>query len=137
MLKVRLLRPEAKAPTRAHNSAGYDLYAAERTLIPSRGTRIVKTGIATDFPPGYVALIWDRSGMGAKGIHRFAGVIDADYRGEWGIVLHNTANAPFRVEAGDRIAQVLFQEVAAWPVEIVEELDATERGVGGFGSTGR
>jgi len=136
MIRVKKLVPTAKLPTRAHNSAGYDLYACQNTIIPVGKTVIVPTGIAVEFPHGYVALIWDRSGIGAKGIHRFAGVIDPDYRGPWGVVLCNLSGKPFEITAGDRIAQVLFQTAETWAVEEVNELSNTARGVNGFGSTG-
>jgi dUTP pyrophosphatase len=137
MIRVKRLNPDAKLPTRSHSSAGYDLYACEGLIIPVGATAVVPTGIAVEFPPGHVALIWDRSGLGAKGIHRFAGVIDSDYRGPWGVVLHNASGVPYKIEVGDRIAQVLFQEVQSWPVEEAVELSDTARGEGGFGSTGR
>lgn len=137
MIYVKKLHPNAQLPTRSHNSAGYDLYACQDTVLPAGSTVIVPTGITVEFRPGFAALIWDRSGMGAKGIHRFAGVIDADYRGPWGVVLYNSTNKPFEIKAGDRIAQVLFQEVKCLPVKEVSELSDTSRGAGGFGSTGK
>lgn len=136
MITVKRLDPFVRLPERAHNSAGYDLFAREPVRIGPGETSKVRTGIAVEFPPGYVALIWDRSSLGSKGIHRFAGVIDADYRGEWVVCLHNTGDHAFFVERGDKIAQVLFQPVMAW--DIVEgELSDTSRGEGGFGSTGK
>lgn len=137
MIKVKRLIECAKLPKRAHNSAGYDLYASEQVTIPIGRTRRIPIGITVEFPPGYVALIWDRSGMGMKGIHRFAGVIDADYRGEWGVVLCNFSDKPYEIFPGDKVAQVLFQKVEDWPVEEVADLSQTDRGAGGFGSTGR
>src|SRR5689334_3676060 len=106
------LNNSAKIPTKGSPfAAGYDLYSSENTIIEPGQTSIVKIGLASEFSLGYVALIWDRSGMGVKGMHRFAGVIDCDYRGEWGVVLHNTKKEPFVITIGDRIAQVLFQTV--------------------------
>ncbi len=136
-LKVKRLHPQARLPGRAHNSAGYDLYASEDVEIPPGAIRLVPTGIAAEFPPGYAALVWDRSGMAVKGIHRLAGVVDSDYRGEWKAVLVNLTAEPYVVRAGDRIAQVVIQRVEAWPVEEVSELSDTSRGEGGYGSTGR
>jgi dUTP pyrophosphatase len=135
-LEVKLLSELAKLPTRSHNSAGYDLYSAECVVISPGQHALVSLGIATAFPVGYVALLWDRSGMGSKGIHRFAGVIDADYRGEWKVILWNSTDKPFHILSGDKIVQCLFQRVEAPEVLQVEQLDDTSRGSCGFGSTG-
>lgn len=137
IIRVKQLTRFAKVPERAFNSAGYDLFSAETRMIPPGDVAKIKLGIAVEFSPGYAALIWDRSSLGSKGIHRFAGVIDADYRGEWMVCLHNTTRDSFFINVGDKIAQVLFQKVESWDVEIVDELPETERGEGGFGSTGR
>lgn len=136
-IKVKRTHPDAKLPERAHNSAGYDLFACDRMLLGPGDVKLIPVGIAVEFPPGYAALIWDRSGMGRKGIHRFAGVIDADYRGNWGVILCNHTPLPHRIEVGDKIAQVVFQKVESWPIEEVTELSDTARGEGGWGSTGR
>ena len=95
------------------------------------------TGIAVEFPEGYVALLWDRSGLGSKGIHRLAGVIDSGYRGEWKVVLLNTTKEPFEIKKGDKIIQCIIQKFE--PVEILEvdELSNSQRGEKGFGSSGR
>jgi len=95
------------------------------------------TGISVEFPVGYVALLWDRSGLGSKGIHRFAGVIDSGYRGEWKVILINTTDKPFTIEAGDKIIQCVLQ--AFEPVVIKEalELAQSQRGAKGWGSSGR
>ncbi len=97
----------------------------------------VSTGIAIAIPKGYVALIWDRSSMGVKGVHRHAGVIDSGYRGEVKVCLHNTTKEPYHIERGDRIAQMLIQEAPNFKQHVVQELDSTNRGDGGFGSTGK
>lgn len=160
VLKVRRLHPEARVPSRANpTDAGLDLYAVEDvTLAPAitpksltwvtnekwpepwddlEPTRaIVRTGIAVEFPPGLALLIWDRSGMGAKGIHRLAGVIDSAYRGELKVVLVNHSPAPYTIKKGDRIAQAIIQPVILPTVVEVENLSDSERGVAGFGSTG-
>jgi len=87
-------------------------------------------------PPGYVGLIWDKSGLSLEGIHRLAGVVDAGYRGEIKVVLVNLGNSEFQVAAGMKIAQMLIQAVETVLVREVEELDPTSRGENGFGSTG-
>ena len=133
---VKKLDPNAMLPVKMPGSAGYDLYSNERVLIYPGDRRIIGTGIAMSFNRKYVGRICDRSGMASAGLHVMAGVIDPDYRGEWRVILLNTTNRDWRVQAGTRIAQVLFYEVADWGIEEVDELSDTERGAGGFGSTG-
>jgi dUTP pyrophosphatase len=141
-LQVRLLRSEARLPTRAHEGdAGLDLHAAESAVI-GPGERIgVGTGVAIQLPPGHAALVLPRSGLAAR--HGIAlvnapGLIDPGYRGEIRVLLLNTDRAEaFTVDPGDRIAQLLITPFAeAEPVEAVE-LTASARGGGGFGSSGR
>lgn len=137
MLKVRRIGPGAKLPIKNGGDAAYDFYSAERVVVPPRDRKLVGTGLACEFPVGYVARICDRSGMAAKeGLHVMAGVIDPTYRGEWKILLFNTTHKWVAIPAQTRIAQVLFYQVADFPVQEVEELSDTERGDGGFGSTG-
>ena len=144
MIKVRLHRPEAKAPTVAHpgEDLGYDVYAAENVTIPARGGAIVSTGISVELindadskPMG--ALIRDRSSMAVKHIIATAGVIDAGYRGEIRIVMENLGAADFEIHAGDKIANLIPYPVLTSTVEVVEELAQSGRGAGGFGSTGK
>ena len=137
-LKVKKLYGAATLPTKGNPSdAGYDLYSSEKVAIPARSTVLVSTGISMAIPEGYVGLIWDRSSMGVKGVHRHAGVIDSGYRGHIKVCLHNTSKDTYHVEYGDRIAQILIQQAANFNLEEVESLDHTERGEGGFGSTGK
>ncbi len=137
-LKVKKLHGAAILPTKGNPSdAGYDLYSSEKVAIPARSTVLVSTGISMAIPEGYVGLIWDRSSMGVKGVHRHAGVIDSGYRGHIKVCLHNTSKDTYHVEYGDRIAQILIQQAANFKLEEVESLDHTERGEGGFGSTGK
>lgn len=133
---VKKLDPNAMLPVKMPGSVGYDLYSNEKLTIHSGSRVLVGTGIAMSFRPGYVGRICDRSGMAWNGLHVMAGVIDPDYRGEWKVMLYNTACHDVRIQAGTRIAQVLFYEVADWEVREVSELSDTERGAGGFGSTG-
>ncbi len=136
MIKVKLLSPDAKLPTRSFHSAGYDLYAAETTdCLPGKVT-MVPIGIATELPAGHAALVWDRSGMGKKGLTVFGGVIDEDYRGEWWVMLFNSTSENYVVNWRDRVAQFVLQEVMQVPVEEVQELTDTQRGEKGFSSTG-
>ena len=136
--ETKLLHSSAKAPTKGHvNDAGWDLYSSEGVSIPAGATVLVSTGISIAVPKEHVALIWDRSSMGVKGVHRHAGVIDSGYRGEVKVCLHNTTKDPYHIERGDRIAQMLIQEAPNFIQHVVHELDSTDRGDGGFGSTGK
>lgn len=142
MLKVKLLKPDAKAPTIAHpgEDLGYDVYSAETVTIPARGHHIVSTGISIELdiegrPAG--ALIRDKSSMAARRLICTAGVIDAGYRGEIRIVMENLGDAAVEIHRGDKIANMIPYPVLTSPVEVVEELAETKRNHGGFGSTGR
>jgi dUTP pyrophosphatase len=88
-------------------------------------------------PEGFVGLIWDKSGLSLRGVHRLAGVVDAGYRGEVRVVLANLSREPFAIQRGMKIAQMLIQPVATVEVVEAEELGGTSRGEGGFGSSGR
>ena len=97
--ETKLLHDSAKNPTKGHvNDAGWDLYSFETVSIPTGATVLVSTGIAMAIPKGYVGLIWDRSSMGVKGVHRHAGVIDSGYRVEVKVCLHNTTKETYHVE---------------------------------------
>ena len=135
--EIKKLSETANVPTKDKEDAGWDLYSDESTTIPAGGTMLVSTGVAMAIPKGYAGLIWDRSSMGVKGIHRHAGVIDSGYRGEVKVCLHNTTNEPYDIELGDRVAQILIQKIPLFRIQEVEELDSTKRGSGGFGSTGK
>lgn len=137
-MDAKKLDPAAILPTRAHpDDAGLDLYALETAeLEPGQGL-VVRTGVAVAVPQGHVGLVCDRSSMGKRGLKTAGGVIDAGYRGELGVILWNISGQAQRVGKGERIGQLLIIPVATPAVREVAELDATERGVGGFGSTGR
>ena len=136
--EVKRLSDSARLPTKGNDGdAGWDLYTNESVTIPAGATVLVSTGIAMAIPKGYAGLIWDRSSMGVKGVHRHAGVIDSGYRGPVKVCLHNTTSEPYIIDNGDRIAQVLIQKIPMFRIHEVEELDSTTRGDGGFGSTGK
>ncbi|MDP3027803.1 MAG: dUTP diphosphatase [Nanoarchaeota archaeon] len=137
-IKIKKLHPDAILPNYAHlGDAGMDLYSVENITIAPGKRALVPTGITTEIPEGYVALIWDKSGLAAKsGIKTMAGVIDCHYRGEWKIVLFNTSENNYEVKKGEKIAQALIQPVASPEIEEVSELSDTSRGEGSFGSTG-
>ena len=123
-------------------SAAMDLHACldGPVVIPTGGRSVIPTGIAIALPsPDYVALVFARSGLGIK--HGVApancvGVIDSDYRGEVMVGLQNSGSSDFTVQPGDRIAQLMVTPVVQATIQMVDELDETQRGAGGFGSTG-
>jgi dUTP pyrophosphatase len=138
ILQVRLLSEDATVPKRGTPyAAGYDLSSAEYNEVPARGRKLIKTDIAVAIPSGTYARVAPRSGLAFKhGIDVMAGVIDEDYRGAVGVILYNTSDEPFQVSIGDRIAQLILEKIETPLVNVVEELDDTDRGEGGFGSTG-
>jgi len=136
-LKVKLFEEGVTPPVYAHpGDAGMDVYANESVVITPGERRAVKTGFATEFSPDYVALVWDRSSMALKkGVKTMAGVVDSGYRGEWMVVMINLGPEPVSINRGDKIAQAIFQQFATAEIALVEELNDSSRGVGGFGST--
>lgn len=137
-VKVKLLRPEAKMPFYgSEEAAGFDLYAVEEKIMHPGETSLIHTGISLEIEKGYCWQFWDRSGMGAKGITCFGGLGDSDYRGEFKVILHNATKDPYKIEKGDRIIQVVPVPIVKAAFEQVEELSNSERGHGGFHSTGR
>jgi dUTP pyrophosphatase len=131
------LSEHARTPTRgSKQAAGLDLYAAEESIINAKSRGLVKTDIAIKVPEGTYGRVAPRSGLALKcGIDVGAGVVDEDYRGNIGVVLFNFGDTDFKVNKGDRIAQLIFEKIMyAEPVE-VESLDETKRGAGGFGSS--
>ncbi len=139
-LRVQKLRDGARLPSYATpGAAGLDLHACldEPLDLAPGSVVLVPSGIAVAIPAGYVGLVRDRSGMARKGILTVAGVIDSDYRGEVMVAVHNAAPSIQRIEPRDRIAQMLVLPCAKVTVEATSELPASQRGSGGFGSTGR
>lgn len=119
-------------------AAGADLRASEAVTIAPGARAAVPTAVRLQIPPGHVGLVWPRSGLAVRhGIDTLAGVIDSDYRGEVRVVLVNHGDEPFRIERGDRIAQLLVQRVERAAFVAVPSIEETDRGGGGFGSTGR
>lgn len=171
ILNIKKLDPNAIIPTKNNQTdAGIDLYALEDTEIKPGFTVKVRTGISIqlqDIPEGkiYTHLIWDRSGLGSKGIHRLAGVIDQEYTGEivvcltnlnvgqvlesvlsrlevgdmWSLIgnLQYMHSYTYFIKKGDKIAQFLVQEVVPIEIKEVNELNSTVRGDKGFGSSGK
>ena len=137
-LKVKRLSPNAILPKRGSPlAAGYDLSAAHETVVPKRGKALVKTDLAIACPENTYGRIAPRSGLAwKKFIDVGAGVIDADYRGNVGVLLFNHSEEDFKVEKGDRVAQLILEQICMVPVMECEELEDTVRGEGGYGSTG-
>lgn len=136
--RVKKIAPTAVLPAKANPSdAGIDIFTNESYTLAPGERHMFSTGICVEFPEGYVALLWDRSGLGSKGVHRLAGVIDSGYRGEWRVVLLNTTQEPYEVKAGDKVVQCILQKFEPAEIEEVHELEDSERGEKGFGSSGR
>lgn len=141
-MQIKKLSTNAQLPTRAsEHAAGYDFYAnvEEPIIIASKQTVLIPTGIAMAIPKGHFLAIYARSGLAVKNGVRPAnctGIIDADYRGEIMIALHNDNDKDFVVEPNMRIAQGIFQKYQTFEFEVVDQLSETKRGSGGFGSTG-
>ena len=146
-MKIKKLHPDAILPTQGSAAAaGYDLYSVDTLCIEPGETRLIHTGFAIEIPNGFWGGIYARSGLATKKGLRPAncvGVIDSDYRGEIMVAIHNDSDSIQHIDAGDRIAQLVFhQQVSIIPDEkgdlweMVDELSNTDRASGGFGSTG-
>ncbi len=139
-IRVLKLKEDAILPEKAHeDDAGYDLFAQEGVVIPPGESRLVPTGIALGLPPMTEAQIRPRSGLALKNqitLLNTPGTIDAGYRGEIGVIMINHGKQDFEVKKGMKIAQMVIGRV--WPTELIlaDSLEDTERGSGGFGSTG-
>ena len=135
--QVKLNYKDAIKPSRGSDeAAGYDLYVYESGLLMPNETRLFDTGISIRVPEGTYGRIAPRSSVSKRSILVNAGVIDRDYTGPVKVMLHNLSNDNFVIEKGNRIAQLILEKIATPEVELVDELDDTERGDGGFGSTG-
>lgn len=140
-IAFRRLHPDARLPVRAHpGDAGYDLHAVSAVEIPAGGRAAVPCGFAIALPAGTAALVLPRSGLALRDgvtVLNAPGLIDSGYRGEvMAILANHDAEAPFAVSPGDRIAQLVIVDLPELGFREVDELPASERGEGGFGSTG-
>jgi len=138
-IKIKKFNSQARLPEYAHpGDAGMDLFSVEDFVLKPRERRICQTGIGMAIPEGFVGLIWDKSGVASKGgIKIMGGVIDSGYQGEVGVILQNLSQEEYNIKSGDKIAQMLIQKVESPEIEEVEGFEEeTERGEGGFGSTG-
>jgi dUTP pyrophosphatase len=133
-----MLSPDAVMPVAASNgAAGFDLFAAEDTTINCFQFKPVSTGVSIEIPAGHYGRVAPRSGLSVKhGVMVGAGVIDSDYRGEVKVALA-TLNGVYDIKKGDRIAQLIIERIATPELVQVDSLDSTDRGEGGFGSTGK
>ncbi len=137
-LKVKRIHKDAKLPLYQHKGdAGLDVFSTVSCVLEKGEFKPIPSGIKVAIPEGYVGLIWDKSGISLKGVHRLAGVIDSGYRGEVKVVMVNLGEKTFVIEKGMKIAQLLIQPVSEVEVEEAEELEDTSRGEEGFGSTGK
>lgn len=134
-IRFQKLRDDAKIPTKATNfAAGIDIATVDEYLLAPQECHIFHTGLAASIEIGYCVVLFDRSGMGAKlNIHRLAGVIDSDYRGEWLVCLTNLSDKAFHISSGRNIIQGLILPVPELFIEEVNSLDETVRGIKGFG----
>ncbi|KFM57258.1 Deoxyuridine 5'-triphosphate nucleotidohydrolase, mitochondrial, partial [Stegodyphus mimosarum] len=139
ILRFARLSNNAKAPTKGSKlAAGFDLYSAYDYSVPPSGKVLVLTDLQVQIPEGHYGRVAPRSGLAVKHfIDVGAGVVDEDYRGNLGVVLFNFGSDVFEVKKGDRIAQLICEKICYPELEEVEKLEDTERGEGGFGSTGK
>ncbi|MEE1318032.1 MAG: dUTP diphosphatase [Ruminococcus sp.] len=128
----------AVMPTRAHETdAGFDLYARERKLIRGQSSAVFDTGVHIELPAGTVGMIKSKSGLNVKHGLISEGVIDVGYTGSICVKLYNLSSTDYIVEIGGKISQLVVMPFIAPSLDLVDELEPTERGNGGFGSTGR
>jgi len=140
-LKIKKLNQNAQIPAyQTKEAAGFDLHSIEDTIINPGERKLIGTGLAFEIERGYEVQIRPRSGLAFKHgitVLNSPGTIDSDYRGEIKVLLINLGNEPFEIKCGERIAQAVVAPVIQAEIEEVENLSDTERGSGGFGSTGK
>lgn len=139
-VSFKRIHPDAVLPAFAHPSdAGMDIRSVASLVIPVGKRALVPTGLVVNLPPAYEAQVRPRSGLALKNgvtVLNAPGTIDAGYRGEIGVILANFGEADFEVRKGDRIAQLVIAPVTQPMIVETSEVEATDRGTGGFGSTG-
>lgn len=136
-MKIKL-DPWAIMPTRAHDTdAGLDLYAAKDETVNQYSSAIFDTGVHVQLPPNTAGMVKSKSGLNVKHGITSEGVIDVGYTGSIKVKLYNHSGMPYDVKRGDKISQLVIVPVVIPPLKVVDELEDTERGDGGFGSTGR
>lgn len=137
-LQIQKLDPAAKIPTFSYKGdAGMDIFSIEDVEILPGEKAVVRTGLKLAIPEGCAGFVWDKSGMAVKHhIKTMAGVIDSNYRGEFQVVLTNLGKVSYHIEKGSKIAQLIIAPVTSPQIEEADITDQTERGGGGFGSSG-
>lgn len=136
-MKIKLLEGGQLPARKHHDDAGLDCYSAEHTYIYPGETRKVSLGFAVELPNGFEMQIRGRSSVSLKGILCHLGTVDSGYRGEVSCILTNLTKHAYPIARGDRIAQAVVAMYHPHPFEVVDQLDESERGTGGFGSTGK
>jgi len=140
-LRFKRIHPEAVLPVYAHPSdAGMDVRSVADLVIPAGGHALVPTGLVAIIPPMYEIQVRPRSGLALKHgvtVLNTPGTIDSGYRGEIGVILANFGDKDFSVSKGDKVAQLVFAPVVQPEIEETDTIDETDRGAGGFGSTGK
>lgn len=139
MKKLRVVLDDgAKMPTRAHSSdAGFDLYARETAIVEAKDSCKFDTGVHIEIPEGYVGFLKSKSGLNVKHGITSEGVIDAGYTGSIVVKLYNNSGYDYKVDAGDKISQLVLLPIATPELEIADSLTNSDRGDNGFGSSGR
>jgi len=137
-IKIKKLNPDAKIPSYAHpGDAGMDLFSCEEDFVLRPNyRRLIGTGLSIELPPGFVALIWDKSGVANNGIKTMGGVIEHTYRGEYKVILVNLSSKDYEIKKGQKIAQFLIQKIETAEIEEVNSLSESVRGNKAFGSSG-
>lgn len=138
-MKIRAIHPNFQLPSRGtQHAGGYDVFMSEVGILQPGQSMKIPLGFATEIPVGFAALLMPRSGWGSKGLvlMNTVGLIDADYRGEWIANLKNTSMDTITWTAGDKLVQFIVLPMITFQLELVKEVSETERGTGGFGSTG-
>jgi dUTP pyrophosphatase len=137
-IKIKRFTPDAILPKYAHpGDVGMDMYSREEFILQPGERIIANTGFALEFEKGYAAIVKDKSGVAADGIHTAGGVFDAGYRGEYNAQLVNLGKKPYEVKKGQKIAQLIIYPVAIAQLIEVDELSDSSRGAGKLGSTGK
>lgn len=136
--KIKILNPDAKTPSYAHpGDIGLDLYSLEEKILNPGERHIFFLGFAMEFPEGFGAIVQDKGSISKAGLHVLGGVYDAGYRGEYNVHLVNLGQEPYKIEKGDKIAQLVVHPITIVSFETAEELSSSSRGEGRWGSTGK
>lgn len=137
-IKVQRMREGAKMPSYAHpGDVGLDMYSMEEKVIEPGEHHIFFCGFALEFPSGYAAIVKDKGSISKANLHTMGGVYDAGYRGEYNVHLVNLGKEAYKIEKGDKVAQLIIYPVEIVELEETDKLSETSRGEGRFGSTGK